>query len=89
MHAELVCYELKAKPVRRTLLHRKLYGYKDISNHGKYTYRRHGLLQRTNGKRITDGVLLVAEEQAKKIVSLLKKFGAKTYSFTVLTKTKD
>ena len=88
MRAELVCYELKAKPVQRTLLHRKLYGYTDISNHGRYTYRRQGLLQKVKAERVTDGVLLVAEKQAKKIVALLSNFGAKTYTFLVLAKRK-
>lgn len=38
---------------------------------------------------VTDGVLMVAEEQAKKLMTLLKKFRAKTYTFTVVAKTKD
>jgi hypothetical protein len=90
MRAKLICYKLKANPSQRTLLHRELYGYKDVSNHGKYKYQRHGLLKRIKGKRVTDGVLLVAEEQAKKLITLLKKFRAKTYTFTVVAaKTKD
>ena len=86
MQAKLICYELKAKPSQRTMLHKKLYGYKDFSNHGKYRYTRPGLITETKAKRITDGVLLVAEEQAKKLITLLKKFGAKTYTFSVVAK---
>ena len=89
MQEKLVCYELKAKPTRRTMLHKKLYGYQDFSNHGRYKYKREGLLKMIDGKRVTDGVLLVAEEQVKKLLTLLKKFKAKTYIFTVVTKTKD
>ena len=89
MRAKLVCYELKASPAQRTTLHRALYGYKDFSNHANYSYQRPGLLTKINAKRITDGVLLVAEEHAKKLITLLKKFGAKTYTFSVVTKTKD
>jgi hypothetical protein len=88
MQAKLVCYELKAKPAQRTTLHKKLYGYRDFSNHGKYKYQRKGLLKKINGKRITDGVLLVTEEHVKKLLTLLKKFGAKTYIFTIVAKTR-
>ena len=86
MRAKLVCYELKAKPTQRTALHKKLYGYKDFSNHGKYRYSRPGLVTEIKARRVTDGVLLVAEEQAKKLITLLKKFGAKTYTFSVVAK---
>ena len=86
MQAKLVCYELKAKPAQRTMLHKKLYGYKDFSNHGKYRYLRPGLVTKT--MRITDGVFLVAEPQVSSVVNLLKKFGAKTHVFTVLSRTK-
>ena len=86
MQAKLICYELKAKPTQRTALHKKLYGYKDFSNHGKYRYSRSGLVTEIKAKRVTDGVLLVAEEQAKKLVLLLKKFRAKIFTFTVTVK---
>ena len=68
------------------MLHKKLYGYKDFSNHGKYRYSRPGLV--TKAMRITDGVILVTEKQATSVVNLLKKFRAKTHVFTVLAKTK-
>ena len=89
MRAKLVCYELKAEPAQRTALHKKLYGYKDFSNHGKYRYSRAGLVTEIKARRIIDGVLLVAEEHAKKLILLLKKFGAKTYVFVVVTEIKD
>lgn len=89
MQAKLVCYELKTKPAQRTALHKKLYGYKDFSNHGKYRYSRPGLVTKIKARRITDAVLLVAQEDAKKLTTLLKKFGAKIYTFVVVTKIKD
>lgn len=89
MRAKLVCYELKAKPTRRTMLHKKLYGYQDFSNHGRYRYSRIGLVTKVKAERIIDGVLLVAEKQVKSIVNLLKKFGAKIRVFTLMAKIKD
>ena len=89
MQAKLICYELQAKPAQRTMLHKKLYGYKDFSNHGKYHYSRPGIVTMVKARRITDGVLLVSEKQANSIVNILKKFGAKTHVFTVMAKIKD
>lgn len=71
------------------MLHKKLYGYQDFSNRGRYRYYRPGLVTEVKAKRIIDGVLLVAEKHAKSIVNILKKFGAKTQVFTLMAKIKD
>ena len=83
MKAKLVCYKLKADPAKRTKLHKELYGYKDYSNHGDYTYKRSGLLNTTQSKRITDAVILIENRQATKLIELLHKYGAQTYVFNV------
>ena len=90
MAKKLICYALeKTSPAKRTMLHKKLYGYKDFSNHGKYTYKRLGLLTKIKGKKITDAVLLVKNRQAaKKIINLLHEYQAKTFVFDVLNKIK-
>ncbi|KXB04123.1 hypothetical protein AKJ49_02340 [candidate division MSBL1 archaeon SCGC-AAA382A03] len=68
------------------MLHKKLYGYKDQSHKGKYTYNRPGLLQEVEGKKIIDAVLLVkSKKEAEKIINLLHKYEAKTYIFDVLS----
>ena len=86
MAAKLICYALeKVNPAKRTMLHKKLYGYIDFSNHGKYTYNRSGLLTEIKGKRITDAVLLVKNQQAaQKIINLLHEYQAKTFIFDIL-----
>ena len=85
----IICYELpKTKPTARTKLHRELYGYKDVSNHGKYAYQREGVLSAVNGKRVMDAVLLVTQPHTRKIITILQKHGAKTHIFNILTKTK-
>ncbi|KXA95280.1 hypothetical protein AKJ36_01125 [candidate division MSBL1 archaeon SCGC-AAA259I07] len=68
------------------MFHRKLYGYKDHSNSGKYTYKRPGLIQDIEGKKIIDAVLFVESEEAmKKVTDLLQEYGTKTYVFDVLS----
>jgi len=81
----LICYELpETKPTIRTKLHRELYGYKDVSNHGKYEYQRKGFLSKVNGQRITDAVLLVTEQHTSKLINILQKHGAKTHVFNII-----
>lgn len=87
MKTKLVCYALEnSDQVTRTRLQRELYGYKDSSNHGKYKYERSGLLNNLEHKRITDGVILIANQHASKLTSLLKKYKAKTHLFDVISK---
>ncbi len=89
MRASLICYSLiKTKPVTRTNLQRELYGYKDISNHGKYVYERKGIIQTTNSKRIIDSVILTEQKNTNSIIKLLKKYKAKTYVFIVIIRNK-
>lgn len=87
--AKLICYALrKANPTTRTKLHRELYGYKDISNHGKYTYKRKGLIHKTKFKKIIDSVLLTTPKNAPQIIKTLKKHKTQTYTFNILSEDK-
>ena len=89
MKAKLVCYSLEnSDQVTRTRLQRELYGYKDYSNHGKYENTRKGLLNNLEHKRITDGVILIAEQHANKLTNLLKKNKAKIHLFEVINQVK-
>jgi len=86
MQAKLVCYALKANASQRTKLHRELYGYEDSSNHGRYSYRRKGLLDKIRNKRVTDAVIIIESHDTKKLINLLKKHGAKTHVFDIILK---
>lgn len=85
MQEHLICYSVeKATPTMRTSLHRELYGYKDFSNHGKYSYQRKGIVQRTQSKKIMDCVLLTSERHVTRLVRTLRKYNAKIHVFTVI-----
>jgi len=89
MQIKLICYSLKKlSPSMRTKLHRELYGYKDISNRGKYNYRREGLIHKIKCKKITDSVILTNADHAREVVRLLRKYTAKIHVFDVLNKIK-
>jgi len=74
---KLVCYSLKhLMPVQKTKFQRELYGFKDISNHGKYVYRRKGLMSSIKHKTIFFTGLLVDDANAEDVIVLLKKHKA-------------
>lgn len=75
-----VCYSIKhLKPVERTMLQRALYGFKDISNNGKYVYKRQGLLNKSNHKKMYFTGIVVKDNVANKLVDILRKHGAKIH----------
>ena len=88
MKPKIICYDLEGLSAsKRRLLHKKLYGYKDHSHHGKYTYDRSGLLQEYDARKIIDAVILVENKEGiKKITELLDEYEANKYIFEVSKK---
>ena len=74
---KIICYSIKhLKSVDQNKLQRKLYGFKDISNKGKYIYKREGLLNYSNHKKIYFTGILVNDKYIEDVVKLLKKHKA-------------
>lgn len=88
MWDKIIVYRVddKSKSVQ---LSRALHGYKDRSNHGRYTYKRKGLLDKIPNQQIISGVLLIKEQDTHKITHLLKKYQAKYYTATLDPKPKQ
>ncbi|MBS3055796.1 MAG: hypothetical protein J4473_00020 [Candidatus Aenigmarchaeota archaeon] len=75
-----VCYSIKhLTPVERTKLQRALYGFKDISNKGKYVYQRLGLMNNSDHKKIFFIGLIVKDNIVEDVVKILKKHKAKIH----------
>lgn len=87
MKGKLICYELEnITASERTMLQKKLYGYKDYSNRGKYIYERLGILQKVNGIKIINAVLFIENEAAtEKVIDILQEYQAKIYIFEVIS----
>ena len=82
--AALLCYAFgKADHSTKMRIHRELYGYKDISNHGKYTYKRGGILETIKHKKILDGVIMINHEDASKLTKIFNKYSVKFHVFEV------
>lgn len=74
MKALLVSYNLKNASIgQKTVLQQKLYGYKDHSNGGRYTYERQGLLNKIGSIKLNRGVFIINLEDKNKILPILNK----------------
>lgn len=74
----IIKYNLKGVPVvKKTLIHRALYGYTDHSNKGNYTYNRKGELEGLNYEKISNSVIMIDDKDAQKIIPLFKKYKIK------------
>ena len=86
MNAVLICYKLnRATQTKRTELKRKLRGYKDFSNKGRYSYQRKGLIMEIPHIKPTKTSFIVKKGSEIKIKKLLNEFGAiiKTYNIKI------
>ena len=67
-------YQLKGVPPnKRNALHRDLYGYKDHSNKGEYSYERKGILDKIKHTKISNSVIMVESKDLKSLISVLDK----------------
>jgi hypothetical protein len=70
----IIKYQLKAVPLsKRNALHRDLYGYKDHSNKGEYSYDRKGILDKIKHTKISNGVIMVETKDLRPIEKILDK----------------
>ncbi|MBI4170169.1 MAG: hypothetical protein HY514_00605 [Candidatus Aenigmarchaeota archaeon] len=80
MTQKLVCYSLrKLTAVQRMKFQREMYGFKDISNYGKYAYRRPGIMDSIKHRKIYYSSLRVSEKDLEKVLTILKKHKAEIH----------
>ena len=73
----------KVDPSTKTMIYRELYGYKDLSNHGKYTYKRKGVLETIKHKKNLGSMIILKQEDASKLIKIFKKYYIKYYKFNI------
>jgi len=80
----LFCYNLgKINPSTRTSINRELYGYKDLSNHGKYSYKRNGILEKIEHKKLVGSIIMINHEDTSKLTKIFKKYSVNFHIFEV------
>lgn len=71
----MILYDLKNKKnVEKTHIVRSLFGFKDKSNHGSYTYDREGLLSKFEHEKIDKSVIVVNRKDESHVKKILRKF---------------
>ncbi len=83
MKAMIITFDISSKGVSRKKiveLHRKLYGYKDYSQYGKYEYERHGLLSNIPHINPNQSVIVVRKKDADKVINLIEKYTNKIFA---------
>jgi hypothetical protein len=74
----IVKYDLKGLPVvKKTLIHRALYGYIDHSNKGTYTYNRKGALAGIEYTKIGNATILLETKFIDQLIPLFKRYKIK------------
>ena len=72
----IILYDLKnKKPKEKVDITRKLFGFKDKSNNGNYTYKRKGLLNNIKHEKWKKATILINSKDETKVLKILKKFG--------------
>ena len=84
----LLAFSLKPRlrPRERTRFFRRLYGYVDRSQFGRYRYEREGLLSRIPHVRMIRGVLIIREEDLEAVHKFLRSVAEVQTRRVVLTR---
>ena len=74
----IVKYSLQGVPVvKKTLIHRALYGYTDHSNKGSYTYHRKGALADLQYEKIGKATFILETKYIDQIIPLFRRYKIK------------
>ena len=85
--ATLITYDLpcaKMTQAEITAFHRRLYGYTDYSNHGKYQYERKGLLSEIPHLNPSRSVIIIPKHKTGDVLTYLEEYGAKVFAIDVV-----
>ncbi len=87
MKAKLISYELtNLDQYHKVLVNRDLFGYTDNSNNGSYQYKRKGVLNSLSHFKLKKGVIIVKNQDQKKVSSVLNKHKVKHMVFNISIK---
>jgi len=81
----MIKYSLKGRKNALELT-RKIYGYTDSSNNGRYKYERKGILSDIKYEKVANGVFWVEPKDEEKIVKQLLNLGLKVEIFDLKIK---
>ena len=75
----IIKYNLKGVSiVKKTLIHRALYGYVDHSNKGNYNYKRKGKLHNIKYTKLGNFLIMLDSKYVDELIPLFKRYKIKT-----------
>jgi len=81
----IIKYNLKGVPVvKKTLMHRALYGYVDHSNKGNYNYKRKGRLHNIKYTKLGNCLIMLDSKYVNELISIFKRYKIKTNIMDVI-----
>ncbi|MFQ6107406.1 MAG: hypothetical protein ACE5QF_07465 [Thermoplasmata archaeon] len=91
VHGSIVLYRILPRTDKLTMNRfvKKLYGYEDKSNYGRYVYRREGILDRIPHVRLIRGALIVRKVDEAQLVDFMERFGAEVHVREVILTSQD
>ena len=85
MRKTLISYSLAEKKNNLEIT-RKIYGFTDSSNHGKYKYKRPGILTKIPFEKLSKGTFWIDPEYKEEVVNELKKLNLKLRIVDIIIK---
>jgi len=84
MKAEIITYETKNMTnSKRSIISKRLFGFKDRTNKSEYVYERKGILEPLPHIIITKKTFVARTKDVKKIKSIIKGLGANVKSWKI------
>ena len=84
MKAEIITYETKNMiNTQRSIISKRLFGFKDKTKSSKYIYQRKGLLASHPHIIITKKTFVLGSRHAKQVKNIIKELGAEVKSWKI------
>lgn len=84
MIKSIICYSLgKTEPKKRLKFNQELYGYTSRSHHGRYEYKRKGILSSGEYEKPLDATLILSTKLVQKALNHFKKYKAQYINYQI------
>ena len=84
MEAEIITYETKnLTNTQRSIISKRLFGFKDTTKNSKYIYQRKGILASYPHIVITKKTFVLGLKHVKQVKNIITGFGAKLRSYKI------
>lgn len=84
MDAEIITYDTKKlNNSKKSILSKKIFGYKDRTKNSRYVYERQGVLDKIQHIKITKKTFIVKFDNSELIKKIIKELGADIKSWKI------